>query len=100
MITEIVTFKVPRTMPREAVLEAFEDSAAAWRAHPKLRRKAYLFDAEAGIAGGVYSWDSIADAKAAHGEDFLARVERVFGSRPTFQYFETPLIVENARDAG
>lgn len=98
MITEIVTFKVPQGMTRDAVLRAFEESAVAWRAHPRLRRKNYIYDPEACIAGGVYTWDSVEDARAAHGEEFLARVERVFGSIPTFQYFETPIIVQNGTD--
>ena len=96
MITEIVTFAIPDDMPREEVLRLFEDSAAGWRAHPKLHRKNYLYDPEAGLAGGVYTWDSIADAKEAHGDAFLARVADTFGAAPRFQYFETPIVVDNA----
>ena len=96
MITEIVTFKIPRDMERARILELFEESAVLWRSHPKLHRKNYLYDPDAGIAGGVYTWDSIADAKEAHGAAFLARVAETFGSTPHFQYFETPVIVDNA----
>jgi hypothetical protein len=95
MITEIVTFEIPADMPREAVLRAFEASAALWRAHPKLQRKNYLYDPEAGLAGGVYTWESRADAQEAHGPEFVARIADTFGSVPTFQYFETPIVVQN-----
>lgn len=95
MITEIVTFEIKKDMGRERVVELFEQSAEIWRAHPKLHRKNYLYDPEAGIAGGVYTWDSVADAQEAHGEAFLARVAETFGSTPQFRYFETPVVVQN-----
>ncbi len=96
MITEIVTFEIKHEMERERVVTLFEESAKIWRAHPKLHRKNYLYDPEAGIAGGVYTWDSVADAQEAHGEAFCARVAETFGSTPRFQYFETPVVVQNS----
>ncbi|WP_083101430.1 hypothetical protein [Pseudophaeobacter leonis] len=60
MITEIATFKIPEEMGRERVVALFEESAEILRAHQKLHRKNYLYDPEAGIAGGVYTWASIA----------------------------------------
>lgn len=95
MITEIVTFEIPEGMGREQVVALFEESAEIWRAHPKLHRKNYLYDPDARVAGGVYTWDNVADAKEAHGEAFLARVAETFGSTPSFQYFETPVVVQN-----
>lgn len=95
MITEIVTFRIDKEMGRDRVVALFEESAEIWRAHPKLHHKNYLYDPEAGIAGGVYTWDSVTDAQEAHGEEFLARVAESFGSTPQFQYFETPVVVQN-----
>ena len=95
MITEIVTFKIPDGMSRDRVMELFEASAEIWREHPKLHRKNYLYDPDADIGGGVYTWDNVADAKQAHGEAFRDRVLDSFGNEPKFQYFETPLIVQN-----
>jgi len=40
-------------MKRERAVALFEESAKIWRAHPKLHRKNYLYDPEAGIVGGV-----------------------------------------------
>lgn len=95
MITEIVTFKLPEGMSRERVVELFEASAKIWREHPKLHRKNYLYDPDAGVGGGVYTWDKVSDAREAHGDVFRARVVETFGSEPKFQYFETPIVVEN-----
>ncbi len=95
MITEIVTFHIPDDMSRERVVELYEASAQIWREHPKLHRKNYLYDPERGIGGGVYTWDSVADAQEAHGETFQTRVLETFGNAPQFQYFETPVVVQN-----
>ena len=95
MIAEIVTFEIPAGMSRERVIDLFEASAEIWRDHPKLHQKNYLYDPDADIGGGVYTWDNVADAKQAHGEAFRNRVLETFGSEPKFQYFETPLIVQN-----
>ena len=55
MITEIVTFEIPKAMKRERVIALFEETAEIWRAYKKLHRKNYLYDPESGIAGGVYT---------------------------------------------
>lgn len=95
MITEIVTFAIPEGMSRERVLALFAESAEIWRGHPRLYRKTYLYDPERGIAGGVYTWKSLEDAREAHGAAFLERVRQSFGSEPEFSYFETPIVVDN-----
>ncbi len=95
MITEIVTFRIRAGMDRDRGLALFEESAEAWWAHPKLHRKNYLYDPDSGIAGGVFTWGSIADAKEAHGDAFLTRVIETSGGAPRFQYFETPIVVQN-----
>ena len=96
MITEIVTFDLPDGMDRDAVLARFEAMVPRWRANPALVRKYYLYDAEAGVGGGVYLWPSKADAQAAHDEEWCDMAESVYGARPRFQYFETPVIVDNS----
>lgn len=52
MITEIVMSEINEEMGRERVVALFEERDEIWRAHPKLHRKNYLYDKEAGIAGG------------------------------------------------
>lgn len=95
MITEIVIFDLPDDMDRDRVMDLYEQSAEGWRKHPKLHRKNYLYDPDKRIGGGVYTWDSVEDAQEAHGEAFVARVKQSFGSAPSFQYFETPVVVQN-----
>ena len=34
-------------------------------------------------------------AKLGHGPEFQKRIQATFGSQPEFQYFETPIIIDN-----
>ena len=95
MITEIVTFKLPAGTSREAVLSNYEKTAPGWAANPDLVRKYYVFDAERGVAGGVYLWRARADAEKWHGAEFRKRVKELYGAEPESQFFETPIVVDN-----
>jgi hypothetical protein len=96
MITEIVLFDLPKGITREQMLRQFRDSVPRWRDNPDMIRKHMIFDLAAGKGGGVYLWKSVEDAKRWHGEDFRQRILAAFGAEPTYQYFDTPVIVDNA----
>ena len=96
MITEIITFSIPDGMTREEVVANYRRSAPTWRANPDLIRKNYLYDAESRRAGGVYLWRNMDAARRARDAAWLERVRRNYGSEPVAQYFETPLVVDNA----
>lgn len=95
MITEIVTFKIPGIMDREAVVSLYNKSVPSWEANPHLIHKSFLYDPERNIGGGVYLWESLEAARESHGEAFHNRIRQVFGSTPEFAYFETPLVIDN-----
>lgn len=99
MITEIVTFKLPEGMTHKDVMANFEKTASKWKANPDLIRKNYLVDAKNGVAGGVYLWKERAHAEKWHGEAFRNMVKEVYGSEPEIQFFETPIVVDNAAGA-
>ncbi|WP_298111762.1 monooxygenase [Bradyrhizobium sp.] len=96
MITEIVTFDIPDGMTREEVVANYRRSAPSWRANPDLIRKNYLFDGQTRRAGGVYLWRSMDAARRARDTAWLDRVRSTYRSEPTVQYFETPLVADNA----
>jgi len=95
MITEIVTFKLPNGTTREEVIANYEKTAPTWRENPDLIRKNYLFDADKGIAGGVYLWKEKAHAEKWHGPEFRKKVKEIYGAEPVSQFFETPIVVDN-----
>jgi hypothetical protein len=97
MITEIVLFDLPAGTTRAAMIAQFKDSIPRWRDNPELLRKHMIFDLARGKGGGVYLWPSIEAAQRAHDEAFRQRILAQFGSEPSYQYFETPVIVDNER---
>jgi hypothetical protein len=95
MITEIVTFTVPQGTTREEHRRNSEETAVGWSECPDLIRKNYLFDAERGIAGGVYLWKEKAHAEKWHGAEWRAVIKELYGSEPESHFFETPVVVDN-----
>ena len=95
MITEIVSFKLPDGTTREEVFSAFERTVPTWAENPDLIRKTYLFDAETGVAGGVYLWKEKAHAEKWHGAEYRQKVKDLYGAEPASQFFETPIVVDN-----
>jgi len=96
MITEIVSWSLSAEMSREDTVSKFRASVPMWRANPDLIHKSFLFDQSTRRAGGIYLWKNIEAAKQAHGAAFQERIRSVFGAAPEFQYFETPIVIDNA----
>ena len=63
--------------------------------NPDLIRKNYLINLDRGIAGGVYLWKEKMHAEIWHGAEFRKMVKDNYGEEPTFQFFETPIVVDN-----
>ena len=97
MITEVVLFDLPEGITREQVAAFFRQNAPKWRANPDLIRKNYLYDPAARRGGGAYLWPDIDAARRAHDAAWCENIRKTFGSEPEFQYFETPVVVDNAR---
>jgi hypothetical protein len=95
MITEIVLFRLPEGMSREDAIAKYRLSVPTWQANPDLIRKAFLFDETSRRGGGVYHWKNIEAAKLGHGAEFKKRIQSTYGCEPEFQYFETPIVIDN-----
>ena len=95
MITVIVNFKLPDGIIREEIISKFEQTAQKWRDNQDLIRKNYLIDLDRGIAGGVYLWKEKMHAEIWLGAEFRKMVKDNYGEEPTFQFFETPIVVDN-----
>lgn len=95
MIIALVTFK---TAPNQALAEVqkrYAESAPRFRQLKGLVRKNYLYDPATGTSGGSYLWESRALAEAFYDAAWFERMTATFGNRPTVQYFESPMQVDN-----
>jgi hypothetical protein len=64
--------------------------------NPDLIHKSFLYDSQNGRGGGVYLWKNIEAAKRGHDSKWCARMAEVFGGEPKFDYFESPVVIDNA----
>ena len=95
MITVVVYFKLLEGMMREEIIPKFDQTAQKWSDNQDLIRKNYLIDLDRGIAGGVYLWKEKMHAEIWLGAEFRKMVKDNYGEEPTFQFFQTPIVVDN-----
>ena len=98
MITIFVTIPIPKELTREQWLEGTKAIASRFQGVPGLVRKNFIFNREAALGGGVYTWDSRELAEKFHvaGGAWHKSLKDRFGIDPTLQYFDSPVIVDNS----
>ena len=98
MITTIVEFRLPTPMSVEQAREVFLSTAPKYRGMPGLIRKYYWVAPDGATAGGIYLWNSRADADAVYTDDWKAFVTDKYGSPPSIRFLESPVVVDNLSD--
>jgi hypothetical protein len=98
MITAIVQYKLPPNIDLKACAEHFRNIAPGFREVPGLVRKQFIY-AEDGCAGGVYLWQSRADAEAFYTGPWLDGIRKRYGMDPQIKYFHTACITDNSAEA-
>ena len=63
MITTLVQFQLPQSLSRHEAAEIFRSTAPKYRNLSGLVRKIYLLSEDGKTAGGIYLWQSRADAE-------------------------------------
>ncbi|TWG49273.1 MULTISPECIES: hypothetical protein [unclassified Aminobacter] len=94
MITAIVRYKLPASIGRDACRAHFEKIAPNFASPKGLIRKQFIWS-ERGIAGGVYQWESLDDARAFYTGPWLNGILERYGTYPDIEYFETFALTEN-----
>jgi hypothetical protein len=95
MITAIVQYRLPPNIDLDACAAHFRGIAPGFRAVPGLIRKQFIY-AEDGWAGGVYLWQTRADAEAFYSGPWLAGIEERYGMAPQIKYFHTACVTDNS----
>lgn len=96
MITTITTFTLPDAITLEQARAIFQSTAPNYRGVPGLIRKVYVLSEDGRTAGGVYLWNSKADAQALYTDAWRTFVKEKYGTDPTVTYFSSPVVVDNA----
>jgi hypothetical protein len=94
VITAIVTYSLPPAIGLVECKAHYERIAAGFGDAPGLIRKQFIWS-ESGVAGGVYLWRTLSDAKKFYQGPWLAGILERYGTYPHIEYFETLAITEN-----
>ena len=95
MITAIVEFKLPQTLSREQAQATFRSTAPKYQGMPGLIRKYYFLSEDGKRAGGIYLWNTRADADRVYTQEWKAFVRGKYASEPSLTFLECPLVVDN-----
>lgn len=95
MITTITTFQLPKTITLEEARSIFLSTAPKYQDLAGLIRKVYIYSEDDNTVGGIYLWNSRADAEAMYTESWKAFVREKYGTDPSVTYLESPVVVDN-----
>ena len=95
MIIVINTIPLPAPITRDEARKIFLSTAPKYQDVAGLVRKCYVLSPDGSTAGGIYLWNSRADAEAMYSESWNAYVREKYGADPSVTYLECPVIVDN-----
>ena len=95
MITAITQFKLSKSITRSEAQKIFLSTAPKYQNAPGLFRKCYILSEDGTTVGGIYLWNSRAEAEAMYTEGWKHFVREKYGSEPSVTYFDTPVVVDN-----
>ena len=86
MITATVRYQLPPSIDHDACLAHFTKIAPGFREAKGLISKHFIWS-ETGVAGGVYQWQTIEDAKAFYSGPWRQGIVDRYGMEPDIEYF-------------
>jgi hypothetical protein len=95
MITVIAKFKLPKSITREEARDIFLSTAPKYQNVAGLFRKYYVLSQDGNTVGGIYLWNSRAEAEKMYTESWRVFVRDKYGTDPSVTYFDTPVVVDN-----
>lgn len=95
MITTITTFQLPQPITRDEARRIFLSTAPKYQGVAGLFRKCYVLSEDGRTVGGIYLWNSRADAEAMYTESWREFVREKYGVEPSVTYFDSPVVVDN-----
>ena len=95
MIVAVVTFQLPKATTAEQMSAAFQAAVPMFQSVTGLLTKYFYVSEDGRRAGGVYVWASRADADRLYNGEWRAFVEKKFGSPPTIDFLESPVMIDN-----
>ena len=95
MITVIATYQLPKPITRDEARRIFLSTVPKYQGVPGLVRKYYVLSQDGSSVGGIYLWNSRAEADAMYTESWRAFVREKYGTDPSLTYLDSPVVVDN-----
>lgn len=96
MIISLTQFRLPQAISLDQARRIFESTAPTYRGVQGLHKKHYILSEDGLTAGGVYLWNSKAEAEALYTDAWRNFVREKYGTEPKVLYFESPVTVDNS----
>ena len=97
MIITIVTFKIDSELTDSVLKEKFLETSPIYKDTPGLIRKNYIYNTSKNLAGGIYCFDNMENAKSWFDEERVNWITDRF-SKPDIKFYKNPVIVDNNTD--
>ena len=97
MIITIVTFNIDSKLTGSILKEKFLETSPIYKDTPGLIRKNYIHDTSKNLAGGVYCFDNMENAKSWFDEERVNWITDRY-SKPEIKFYDNPVIVDNNTD--
>jgi len=94
VIVTVVRFDLAEPIGPDEAQSAFVDNASRYLQVPGLLWKAYLRSEDGTAVGGSYWWRDRASAEAAFDTAWWDGVTAKYGTRPTLDWYEAPVVVD------
>jgi hypothetical protein len=95
VITVIAMYRLPKVLSPDEARTTFLGTAPKYLGVPGLVRKYYLLAQDGKSVGGIYLWNSRAEADALYTDSWKAFVREKYGTEPSLTYLDTPVVVDN-----
>ena len=94
MIIVEVTFKIDSSLTEKILRERFLETAPIYKTTTGLIRKNYISDLKNNIAGGIYCFDNILNARGYFDDEKIEWITNRY-SKPKFKFYENYVVVDN-----
>jgi hypothetical protein len=95
MIVAIVTFRLPKPVSLDEITKTFQSTAPRYQGVAELLRKNYFVSEDGRRAGGIYVWETRADAERVYNAEWRKLVESKYGTPPDIEWLHSPVMVDN-----
>ena len=95
MIVTIVTFRLKQPATLDEMTKVFQGTAPKYQGIAGLLQKNYWMSEDGTRAGGIYVWESRADADRVYTPEWKQFVEGKYGTPPSIEYLHSPVMVDN-----